>query len=93
MHEWHGAGGEVAREEREQGGGGTGAGVGWWCGAGGGLFMMPSPINTAEVMTQIVFPLHGVTPVDLWPSLDTLGSGRGKHSVFWSSSLALLTFR
>lgn len=88
----------MAREEREQGGGNWGGG---WVVAGGGveglggigLFMMPSPINTAEVMTQIVFPLHGVTPADSWPSLDTLGGGRGRHSVLWSSSPALLTFR
>ena len=80
------------RGEEREGGGGTGAGAGGEGGAG--LFMMPSPINTAEVMTQIVLPLHGVTPVDLRPSLlDTHGVGRGKHSVLWSSSLALLTFR
>lgn len=95
MHEWHSAGGE----RREGAGGSWGGGwveaAGGGCGGGGGigLFMMPSPINTAEVMTQIVFPLYGVTPVDLWPSLDTLGGGRCKHSVLWSSSWALLTFR
>lgn len=61
---------------------------------GGGLFMMPSPINTAKVMTQIVLPLHTVTPVDLGPlQLDTLGGGRAKYSVPRSSSLALLTSR
>ncbi|XP_054910636.1 forkhead box protein P2 isoform X2 [Poeciliopsis prolifica] len=31
--------------------------------------MMLSPINTAEVMTQIVLPLHTVTPVELRASL------------------------
>lgn len=85
MHEWHG-GGEVAREgeERRERGSGGNWGGGWVAAGGGGagLFMMPSPINTAEVMTQIVLPLHGVTPVDLRPLLlDTLGGGRGKHSV------------
>lgn len=56
--------------------------------------MMPSPINTAKVMTQIVLPLHTVTPVDLGPlQLDTLGGGRAKYSVPRSSSLALLTSR
>lgn len=97
MREWHGV---VVREEREQGG--AGAGAGWWLavvvvavggGGGVGLFMMPSPINTAEVMTQIVFPLYGVTPVDLWPWQHTLRGGRGERSVLCSTSRALLTFR
>lgn len=80
------------RVERVSGvGGGPGRGLGgawcvWWGGVawegGDGLFMMPSPINRAEVMTQIVLPLHGVTPVDSRPLLpDTLGIGRGEHSV------------
>lgn len=91
MHERHGTGGE--------GGGGAGAGAGCRLavvvvGVGGvGLFMMPSPINTAEVMTQIVFPLYGVTPVDLWPWQHTLGGCRGERSVLRSTSWALLTFR
>lgn len=64
--------GERAREQEV--GGTTGAGrwwrwrCWWWWwggGGGGGLFMMLSPINTAEVMTQIVLPLHTVTPVEL----------------------------
>lgn len=62
---------------------------------GGGLFMMLSPINTAEVMTQIVLPLHTVTPVELRASLrDTLAAGgRGEFSVVRSRSLTLLNFR
>jgi len=96
MHEWHSGG-----ENREiEGAGGPGAGARMRvarrcvCVGGGGLFMMPSPINTAEVMTQIVLPLHTVTPVDLRPlMLDTLAGGRGEFSALWSRSLALFTFR
>ncbi|TNN73653.1 hypothetical protein EYF80_016033 [Liparis tanakae] len=46
-------------------------------------------------MTQIVLPLHGVTPVDARPLLlDTPRRQRGKRSApCRSSSLALLTFR
>lgn len=97
MHEWHGAGGERGEGAGGSRGGGwvaAGSGGSWGVGGGGvGLFMMPSPINTAEVMTQIVFPLYGVTPVDLWPWQHTLGGGGGERSVLRSTSRALLTFR
>lgn len=62
---------ERERKRRGERGSGGNWGGGWVVGGvgGTGLFMMPSPINTAEVMTQIVLPLHAVSPADSRPLL------------------------